>query len=131
SSANTRVRCSAASRRTFWEGYFGAGTLTMGNSNALKTIDGPKGFLAVLDPTGPFTERVNLTVLSDYGISGSQIKPFGGPASNTNSYVTATNTKPVIKGAQVTVSVPNYLYRDLNKNDITILTLGDSTKIDQ
>ena len=62
---------------------------------------------AVLDPTGPFTERVNLTVLSDYGISGSQIKPFGGPALNTNSFVTATNTKPVIKGAQVTVSVPN------------------------
>ncbi len=125
-----KVRWNTALQRTFWCGYFGAGTLTMGNSNALKTIDGPKGFLAVLDPTGPFTERVNLTVLSDYGISGSQIKPFGGPALNTNSYVTAINTKPVIKGAQVTVSVPNYLYRDLNKNDITILTQGDSTKID-
>lgn len=125
-----KVRWNTTLQRTFWTGYFGAGTLTMGNSNELKTIDGPKGFLAVLDPTGPFTERVNLTVLSDYGISGSQIKPFGGPALNTNSFITATNTKPVIKGAQVTVSVPIYLYRDLNNSDITILTENDSSKID-
>jgi hypothetical protein len=47
-----RVRWNTALQRTFWTGYFGAGTLTMGNSNALKTIDGPKGFLSVLDPTG-------------------------------------------------------------------------------
>ena len=130
STTKPKVRWNTALQRTFWAGYFSAGTLTMGNSNALKTIDGPKGFLAVLDPTGTFTERVNLTVLSDYGLSGSQIKPFGGPALNTNSVITDVNTKPVIKGAQVTVSVPNYLYRDLNNSDITILTQNDSTKID-
>jgi hypothetical protein len=130
STTKPKVRWNTGLQRTLWEGYFGTGTLTMGNSNALKTIDGPKGFLAVLDPTGTFTERVNLTVLSDYGLSGSQIKPFGGPALNTNSVRTDVNTKPVIKGAQVTVSVPNYIYRDLTNGDITILTQNDSTKID-
>ncbi|MGZ4961100.1 MAG: PA14 domain-containing protein, partial [Limisphaerales bacterium] len=130
STTKPKVRWNTALQRTLWEGYFGSGTLTMGNANALKTIDGPKGFLAVLDPTGTFTERVNLTVLSDYGLSGSQIKPFGGPALNTNSFITATNTRPVIKGVQVTVSVPNYLYRDITNGDITILTQTDSSKID-
>ena len=98
----------------------------MSQPTTLKTVNGPKGFLAVLDPDGKFTERVNLTVLSDYGLSGSQIKPYGGPPPNLTAVITETNTKPVIKGAQVTVSVPNYLYRDLLNNDITSVDIAQT-----
>lgn len=113
-----RVRWNTALQRVFWTGQFD-GTLAMGNPTTLQVLTGPKGFIAVLDPSGMFTERVNLTVLSDYGQSGTQIKPFGGPALNTNTVANVgINTKPVIKGAQVTVSVPNYLYRDLNGLDL-------------
>jgi hypothetical protein len=117
-------------QRLFWSGYFGSGSLIMGQPNTMKTLNGPEGFLAVLDPDGKFTERVNLTVLSDFGLSGSQIKPFGGPAPNSTSVMTEVNTKPVIKGAPITVSVPHYLYRDLQGGDITIDTQQDSSKID-
>ena len=125
-----RVRWNTVLQRVFWAGYFNAGTLQMGNPNNVQTLNGPEGFLAVLDPDGKFTERVNVTVVSDYGVSGTQIKPFGGPAFNTNSVVTQYNTKPLIKGAQITVSVPNYLYRDLAQTDISILAAQDATKID-
>src|SRR5207249_7095759 len=91
----------------------------MGQPGAEISLSGPEGFLAVLDPDGKFTERVNLTVLSDFGESGTQIRPFGGPPLNTNSAPTQINTHPLIKGAQVTVSVPTYLYRDIHSNDIT------------
>jgi hypothetical protein len=117
-------------QRLFWSGYFTSGTLTMGQPDTLKALSSPKGFLAVLDPDGKFTERVNLTVLSDFGLSGSQVKPFGGPALNATVVMTETNTRPVIKGAQVTVSVPNYLYRDMSNTDITIATQQDASKID-
>ena len=117
-----RVRWNTALQRLFWTGYFD-GTLNMGNPTTLRTLNGPEGFVAVLDPSGLFTERVNLTVLSDYGKSGSQIKPFGGPALNTNSVASVgINTKPVIKGAQVTVSVPNYIYRNLTNGDLDTQT---------
>ncbi|MEY4916701.1 MAG: hypothetical protein RL616_614, partial [Verrucomicrobiota bacterium] len=125
-----RVRWNTSLQRVFWTGYFNTGSLQMGNPNLVQTLNGPEGFLAVLDPDGKFTERVNLTVASDYGVSGSQIKPFGGPALNSNSVANAGNTKPVIKGAQITVSVPDYLYRNLTNGDITIETQNDSTKID-
>ena len=124
-----RVRWNTVLQRVFWTGYFNAGSLLMGNPNAIRPLNGPEGFIAVLDPNGLFTERVNLTVVSDYGVSGTQLKPFGGPSLNTNSLATAVNTKPVIKGAQITVSVPNFLYRDLSDADITIATLQDSSKI--
>ena len=116
-----RVRWNTVLQRVFWSGYF-SGTLNMGNPNTAQVVDGPKGFVAVLDPTGLFTERVNLTVLSDYGKSGSQIKPFGGPALNTNSVANTTNTMPVIKGAQITVSVPSYIYRDISNLDLATQT---------
>lgn len=125
-----RVRWNTVLQRVFWTGYFNAGSLLMGNPNAVQTLNGPEGFLAVLDPDGKYTERVNLTVVSDYGVGGTQVKPFGGPALNTNSVANAGNTKPVIKGAQVTVAVPSFLYRDITNRDITIETQADASKID-
>ncbi|MFM2296063.1 MAG: hypothetical protein RLZZ350_2476, partial [Verrucomicrobiota bacterium] len=125
-----KVRWNSKLQRIFWTGYFNNGTLTMGNPNVLRTLNGPEGFIAVLDPDGKFTERVNVTVLSDYGVSGAQIKPFGGPALNTNSVVTTVNTKPLIKGAQLTVSVPVALYRNLTNGDITLLASQDNSKIE-
>ena len=116
-----RVRWNTVLQRVFWSGYF-SGTLNMGNPTTVQVVDGPKGFVAVLDPSGLFTERVNLTVVSDYGKSGSQIKPFGGPALNTNSVANSTNTMPVIKGAQITVSVPGYIYRDISNVDLATQT---------
>ena len=114
-----RVRWNTVLQRVFWSAYVSSGTLFLGNPNIQYQLDGSKGFLAVLDPNGLFTERVNLTVLSEYGTSGTQVVPFGGPALNDVLVATATNTQPVIKGAQVTVKVPAYLYRDLATNDIT------------
>ncbi|MCX6896822.1 MAG: PA14 domain-containing protein [Verrucomicrobia bacterium] len=125
-----RVRWNSVLQRVFWTGYFNSGSLLMGNPNAVQTLNGPEGFIAVLDPDGKFTERVNLTVVSDYGVSGTQVKPFGGPALNTNCVANLGNTKPVIKGAQVTVAVPGFLYRDATNDDITIATQLDATKID-
>ena len=113
-----RARWNTVLQRIFWTGQFD-GTLVMGNPTTLQVINGPKGFIAVLDPSGLFTERVNLTVLSEYGQSGSQVKPFGGPALNTNSVVNSGNTMPVIKGAQITLSVPSFLYRGINGQDIS------------
>lgn len=117
--AKFKVRWNTALQRVFWMGYMSSGTLWMGNPNALRSVDGPKGFVAVLDPDGKYTERVLLTVVSQYGDSGTQVKPFGGPAAGSNAVVVGVNTFPVIKGAQVSASVPSYLYSDIGRNDIT------------
>ena len=129
--AEPRVRWNGVLQRLFWTGYFDAGQLHMGNPNTVQTLDSPKSFLAVLDPDGKFTERVNLTVLSDFGVSGSQVKPFGGPVLNTNDVKTVANTRPRIKGSQITVSVPAALYHDLADQDITLFAAQDDAKIDQ
>ncbi|MBW8864294.1 MAG: hypothetical protein JF609_05100, partial [Verrucomicrobia bacterium] len=125
-----RVRWNTVLQRVFWMGYFNTGSLIMGNPNAMQTLNGPEGFIAVLDPNGKFTERVNLTIASDFGVSGTQIKPFGGPGAGSNTVVVGVNTRPVIKGAQVIASVPNYLYRNQTGDDITSLTQANPTKID-
>ena len=126
----SRVRWHAALQRLFWTGYFVNGALTMGEPSTIKTLSGSQGFLAVLDPDGRFTERVNLSIISQYGTGGTQIKPFGGPALGTNNVATLTNTHPVIKGVAITASVPKYLYRDLSNNDITDDTVQNATLID-
>jgi|GEM_PF-485214 len=130
-----RVRWNTVLQRIFWMGYFGidsthSGSLVLGNPNATRTLNGPEGFIAVLDPSGLFTERVNLTVVSQFGISGSQVLPFGGPSLSPSNAVNNLNTGPVIKGVPVTVSVPSYLYRDKSGVDITFVTQGDQNKID-
>jgi len=38
------------------------------------TLSGSQGFLTVIDPDGTFTERVYLTVVSDFGVSETQVK---------------------------------------------------------
>lgn len=117
-----RVRWNTALQRVFWMGYF-TGTLTMGNPSTKKTLSGPEGFVAVLEPDGTFTERVLLTILSNYGASGSQIVPFGGSAPSTNNLIVlGVNTKPVIKGVQIAASVPSFIYRNLSGADITSTT---------
>ncbi|HEV2692194.1 MAG TPA: PA14 domain-containing protein, partial [Verrucomicrobiae bacterium] len=129
--ATPRVRWNSALQRVFWLGYFSNGSLLMGNPNTMQTLNGPEGFIAVLDPTGKYAERVLLTILSNYGISGVQVQPFGGPSGGTNNVqVMGVNTKPVIKGAQVTASVPTYIYWDLTNNDITTACLANPTLID-
>ncbi|MDB6034460.1 MAG: Cadherin, partial [Verrucomicrobiales bacterium] len=125
-----KVTWSPGLQRLFWVGYFGNNTLTLGQPNATISLVGPESFVAVLDPDGKFTERVNLTVVSEFGLSGTQIKPFGGPALSTNSPRTAFNTRPLIKGAQVAVTVPKYLYRDVHSNDITFETQFDASLIE-
>jgi len=129
--ATPRVRWNSALQRVFWMGYFTSGQLLMGNPNTMQTLNGPEGFIAVLDPTGKYAERVLLTILSDYGDSGTQVKPFGGPSGGSNNIVVVgVNTKPVIKGAQVNASVPSYIYWDLTDTDITSLCLANPSLID-
>ncbi len=123
-SPQPKVRWNNVLQRVFWVGYFDSGVLFLGNGTIQQQLNGPEGFLAVLDPGGPFTETVNLTVLSSFVTSGSQIKPFGGPAPSTNNVVSHTNQQALIKGTQVTVSVPSYLYRDLVGNDDTAEVTG-------
>ena len=113
-----RVRWNTALQRVFWSDYF-YGTLTMGNPSTQKTLNGPENFIAVLEPDGTFTERVLLTILSDYGQGGSQILPFGGPAPSTNNIISTANTQPVIKGTQIAASVPSYIYLNYTGGDIT------------
>ncbi len=125
-----KVSWSPGLQRLFWVGYFGNSTLTLGQPNATISLTGPQSFVAVIDPDGKFTERVNLTVVSEFGASGTQIKPFGGPALSTNSPRTLVNTRPLIKGAQVAVTVPKYLYRDIHSNDITLETQSDASVIE-
>ena len=114
-----RARWNTRLQRVFWADYF-SGSLTMGNASTLKTLTGPENFLAVLEPDGSFTERVLLTILSDYGVSGTQVMPFGAPAPSSNNVVALNyNTEAVIKGSQIAASVPAFIYRDYNNNDIS------------
>lgn len=95
-------------QRFFVTGSFaGNGTLTLGNPGQLEGIAGGQGFLTVFEPGGTFTERVDLTVISEYGESGTQVLPFGGRPS-------LPATQPRIKGAQITVSVPEAIYQDID-----------------
>src|SRR5262249_29492638 len=68
--SSPRVSWNPVLQRVFWVGYFSSGVLTMGQPNTQISLSGPEAFVAVLDPDGAFTERVNLTVVSDFGISG-------------------------------------------------------------
>lgn len=113
-----RVQWNTALQRAFWLGYFN-GTMTMGNPGTSQTLNGPEGFLAVLEPTGQFTERVLLTIFSAYGVGGSQVLPFGGPpGSSNNPAILGVNQKPVIKGVQIAASVPAFIYRNLAGTEI-------------
>ena len=60
-----------------------------------------------VDPGGGFSDQVLLTIVSDYGISGIDILPFGGPLLGTNT--TTTNTQALIKGVQRTASAPQQI----------------------
>ncbi len=109
----------------YWSGYKNSGLLTMGNAGAYKNIDGgaPESFLALLKADGQFAERVNLTIISEYGESGTQVLPYGGPVS-----ATADNTRSVIKGTFRVISVPPAIYYDTNGVDITTaIELGVKT----
>src|SRR6185503_2992687 len=101
-----RVRWNQQLQRLFWVGYVSAGSLVMGEPESEKRLDSPKGFVAVLDPDGKFTERVNLTIISEFGQSGTQVLPFGGPRLNGGN--TTTNTRARIKGADIFASVPRF-----------------------
>ncbi|MGK0188775.1 MAG: hypothetical protein ACI9R3_004589 [Verrucomicrobiales bacterium] len=104
-------------QRLFVTGNFvGNGTLTFGNPGQLEGIAGGQGFLVVLEPDGSYTERVDLTVVSEYGESGIQVLPFGGTPS-----LPATEAR--IKGAQIRVSVPEAIYQDVDGNE-----LGDPSR---
>ncbi len=113
---SAKVRWNRALQRLFWSGYFVNGTVTLGNPTTQVTIAGPKSFVAVLDPDGAYTERVFLTIVSDYGQSGTQVLPFGGPLVGGNP--TSANQQYVIKGAQITASVPPFIFRNA-QGDVT------------
>lgn len=108
-STASKVRWNSVLQRLFWTGFFANGSLTLGQPTTQVTLNGTQGFLTVLQPDGTFTERVLLTVISDYGNSVSQIKPFGGPLVGGNP--TSTNQQYVIKGVPVTASVPKIIFR--------------------
>jgi hypothetical protein len=112
-----KVRWNSVLQRVFWVGYFvgGSGSLTLGQPTSAITMTGSKGFLAVLDPDGNFTEQVYLTVVSDFGLSGVQVLPWGGPLSGGNP--TLLNRRSLIKGVQVTASVPQQIFRQ-GTNDV-------------
>lgn len=99
-------------QKLFVTGVFtGNGTLTYGNPGQLRNITGGQGFLAVLEPDGSFTRRVDLTVISQYGKSGTQVLPFGGTPD-------LPVTRPRIKGAQITVSVPEAIYQNVSGQEL-------------
>ena len=75
--------------------------MVMGEPESEKLLASPKGFVAVFDPDGKFTERVNLSIITEFGKSGVQVLPFGGPRLNGGT--TTTNTRPRIKGAEIVV----------------------------
>src|SRR5690606_8137486 len=78
SAIDTTVAWNETIQKAFISGSFnGTGTLTWGNPGQLEDIMGGQGYLVVMEPDGKFTERVNLTIISRYGVSGSQILPFG------------------------------------------------------
>ena len=110
-SAVTKVRWNPVLQRLIWAGSVINGTLTLGQPDSLVQVTGPKGFFSVLDPTGDFTEEVLLTVVSNFGQSRSDVLPFGGPLDPPDTgYPTSTNQRPVIKGIQITTSVPQHIY---------------------
>jgi hypothetical protein len=113
----SKTRWNPVLQRVFWTGTFAAptGTLTLGQPTSPVTLNGSQGFLTVVDPDGTFTEQVFLTIISDFGVSGSQVLPFGGPLLGTNT--TTTNRQALIKGAQLTASVPAAIYRQ-GTNDV-------------
>jgi len=124
-----RVRWNATSQRLSWVGYCN-GTFTIGDQGAQldPPLAGYNGFMVVFEPNGDITEQVKLTVFSEFGASKTQVKPFGAPGPDE---VSGVNTKPVIKGSAITVSVPKVLYRDIHGVDNTEAVLGDADKIDQ
>ncbi|HEU0009686.1 MAG TPA: PA14 domain-containing protein, partial [Verrucomicrobiae bacterium] len=113
-----RVRWNQSLQRLFWVGYISSGSLVMGEPESEKQLDSPKGFVAVFDPDGRFTERVNLTIISEFGQSEVQVLPFGGPRLNGGN--TTTNTRPRIKGAEISASVPRFMYKDGVNADLTL-----------
>jgi hypothetical protein len=106
-----RARWNPVLQRVFWTGYVNdsSGTLTLGQPNDPVQLSGAQGFLTVIDPDGPFTEQAFLTIISDYGVSGTQVLPFGGPLSGGNT--TQVNRQALIKGSQVNASVPSVIFR--------------------
>jgi len=87
--------------------FTGNAALTYGNPGQLETIFGGQGFLLVMEPGGTFTQRVDLTVISVYGVGGTQVQPFGGTPD-----LPATQRR--IKGAQIIVSVPKAIYQNVS-----------------
>ncbi|HUF64159.1 MAG TPA: PA14 domain-containing protein [Verrucomicrobiales bacterium] len=105
--------------------FTGNGSLTYGNPGLLESVVGGQGFLVVFEPDGSFTLRVDLTVISQYGVSRTQIRPFGGTPA-------LPRTEPRIKGSQITVSVPEAIYQDINGaelNDPTRETIRNIAEI--
>ncbi len=124
-SRTTRVRWNPIIQRLVWFGSIVSGSsMTMGNpgSELSPPLSGGQGFLAVFEPNGDMTERVRLTVISQYGTSGTQIKPFGGPGPDVKD---GLNSQKVIKNSTITASVPSVLYRDVLGNDITGAVASD------
>jgi hypothetical protein len=113
---SAKARWNPVLQRLIWTGSFVAqtGSLTLGQPTTPVTLNGSQGFLAVIDPDGNFSEQVLLTIISDYGISGVQVLPFGGPLDGGNP--TQTNQEALIKGAQITASVPPAIYLNQGTN---------------
>jgi len=125
-----RVRWNARTQRLAWVGYE-TGTFTIGNPGAQldPPLAGYNGFMGVFEADGSVTEQVKLDVFSEFGDPG-QVLPFGGSTAPGPSEVIGINSKPIIKGSIVTVSVPKVLYRNLSGADNTAAVLGDADAID-
>ena len=117
-SSVTKTRWNSVLQRLIWSGSFVAssGSLTLGEPSSPITLNGSQGFLTVIDPDGKFTELVLLTIISDYGVSDTQVKPFGGPLVGGNP-VPGVNQRLVIKGVQQVASVPTAIFRN-GTNDV-------------
>lgn len=99
-------------QRLYYVSNIGGGELTFGDPDVQTTIRGGQAFLAALEQSGDFTTRVELTVVSRFGESQTQVIPFGGPEN-------APVSRFLIKGAEVNASVPEAIYRDIAGNELT------------
>jgi len=128
---NPTVRWNKKLQRVVWAGAFSGGSLTMGEPHSPVTAGGPAGFVSLLEPEGTFTQRVKLSIFSEFGKTVSQLKPFGNPIdpnpSDPNSpdageiagVADRSNTKLIIKGTEITAAAPRFLYRNILGADIT------------
>ena len=77
-------------------------------------------FFAGVKADGIYARVLKLSIFSDFGISGSQLLPFGGPAANDPvDETTSENTRFLLKGSPVTLEAPESLFLDIKGDDIT------------